>query len=403
MKSTKNFWQKKNKALIFLNLFFLQSYLIRFQIGPYPSNLQEILIFLQIITFIGLILSEKRFLKTIKNTVNHWFSMALIALTGVSLILAPIINNIYAIRHGKFLFFAIVFSFIFTESLNKKNEQRKALAVGALGAVAFGLFSLLYNLFGNNLAHDLRLQGPLDSATAMAFYLSPFLIFSIIQLLKNKKITHLVSSIFLIAFLIATQSMGAILAVLGVLIIYAFTKHKSKFLKNRLAIITLSLLTISAITSAVYLKILPTINTNYSSLDERGQIWTTTVDLLKEPKSLAFGLGFGQFEEHYRKSVKEIFGPLTLDSNNPHPHNIFLLFTAQYGILGLILIIYLAFLIVKDLKNPQIATFLLIYFFIHGLIDSPFFKNDITILFLIFIEMLYLRPSQSSRKTDSGS
>lgn len=387
--------QKINRLLIFINLFFLQSYLIRFQIGNYPTNLQEILIFLNAITFFILIIQEKRLLKTLKNLKNHRIIISFALLTTISILTVPIISQTDFLRHLKFLFFALIFSFIFLQSLNK--EQRKtALTIGAFGALSFGLFSLIYNFSGLNVAADHRLTGPLDAAVYLAFYLTPFFIFTSLEYLKNPKNFRKIWLPLLLGILILlTRSMGAIG---GSFIILAFYVLKNSTLLNKKFFKTaLIIATISIVALIFYTKILPTINTEYSSLDERGEIWKTSAYLIKD--HLFFGLGFGQFQEHYFQNVTTVLEREPLDYYVLQPHNIFLLFIFQYGILGLLLISMIIFKVGKNIFEQKNLTGSLIaaYFILHGLIDTPFFKNDLLTLLIIFFELS--TDNQSTSKT----
>ena len=377
--------KKINKYLLFFNLFFLQSYLIRFNIGSYPSNLQEILIALQVICFLP-------FLK-IKNIKKYWVINSLIALSLFSIVLNSYINFTDLARQIKFLFFGATLSFIFLESFKSNKDRENGLKVLGLGAITFGLFSLIYNLAGQNVAHDLRLIGPLDAAVYLAYYLSPFFIYFSIKSFKNKK--HLKYATILALLIIATKSMGAIGANFIILVLYFFKESKFKINKKHKFIIGIITILLSVV--IFYSKVLPTVQTEYSSLDERGEIWLVSADLLKNPKTVLTGLGYGQFQAHYFENAKEILGKEPLDYYVLQPHNIFLLFLFHYGILGLF---FLSYCIYRILKNPKnIFSFIALYFLIHGLIDSPIFKNDLLFLFILILELsLHFKPEAKSSK-----
>ncbi|MEK7547989.1 MAG: hypothetical protein AAB540_03785, partial [Patescibacteria group bacterium] len=83
-----------NKKFLLLNLFFLQAYLIRFEIGGYPTNLQEILIGLQFFIFLYAIIKGKIFFETIFNIKRHWVILGFLGLTALSLATTEIVNNI---------------------------------------------------------------------------------------------------------------------------------------------------------------------------------------------------------------------------------------------------------------------------------------------------------------------
>lgn len=383
-----------NKILLYFNLFFLQSYLIRFKIGPYPTNLQEILLILQIFTFTYVILETKTLLPTLKNLKKYRIIIALLTLTALSAIFVPPENKTDFFRHLKFLVFASILSFIFLESFKTTAEKKSALKIAGYGAISFGIFSVIYNLLGYNAAPDNRLLGPLDAAVYLAFYLTPFFILFVIETLENsKKKSNLLCALPLGILILATKSMGAIAGSLLIIFLYLFKRSELKILQNKVTKISLSVIFLVLLTAIFYSKILPTIRTEYSSLDERSEIWTTSKELLTEPRNALLGIGLGQFQQQYFNNVERSIGRKPLDFYVLQPHNIFLLFIFNFGIAGLIFILYCLFKNLKNLNTIKDKDFLLtvnlilLYFFIHGLIDTPFFKNDLLTLLVIFLEL----------------
>ncbi|MBI4975495.1 O-antigen ligase family protein [Candidatus Peregrinibacteria bacterium] len=398
------------QGLIYLNLFFLESYLIRFHIGSYPTNLQEVSILVLAIIFLGITIAENGGKKFIKAVLSHKIINILIILTAISLMIVKPINLLDQIRHVKFLAFGSVLTIIFLETFKTSEERKYALKIAGAGAILFGLFSVIYNLAGFNVAYDLRLLGPLDAAVYLAYYLTPFfLLFSIDFINNPKNKINLVSAVILGILIIATMSMGAILGSFLVLVFYLIKKNK--ILRTKLPKMILALIGIIVVSTVFYVKILPTIRTNYSSLSERGQIWKVSASFLKDPENILLGLGFGQFQENYLRAADKVLGQKPLDYYVLQPHNIFLLFIFQYGILGLLFIVVCLYKTLKKClvseKFPETETifaFILLYFFLHGMIDTPFFKNDIIILFLIFMELgLGLGKNQEHAQSPSST
>lgn len=399
---------KINKLLLYLNLFLLQSYLIRFKIGNFPTNLQEILIGLQCLIFLFAIIKNKTLLETIKNLKRHWIILGLLGLTLLSTLIVPTENKIDFLRHTRFLIIACITSFIFIETFKSNEERLKAFKVAGIGAMIFGFFCVVYNLLGYNVAYDHRLLGPLDAAVYLGYYLTPFFIFFTIEFFKDTKVkSNLLYAIALGILMLATVSMGSLTGSLIVILLYLFKKHDSKIFKSKTARALIATICLLVASTVFYLKILPTIQTNYSSISEREQIWTTSFNLLKTPKNLIFGVGFGQFQEQYAQHVKAVLGHEPLDYYVLQPHNIFLLFIFQFGILGLaflIFCIYKNFRNISNWKKDQpldfhvMANLLLLYFFIHGLIDTPFFKNDLLIILVLLMESSLLKTSDKTLK-----
>lgn len=386
---------KLNKYLLLFNLFFLQSFLIRFKIFTYPTNLQEILILLQSAVYFAGICKTQKLKEFFKDFKKYRILNSFILLTLISILMVPIFDYLTFIRHLKFLFFGGVLAFIFLQTF--KDETRlQGLKVAGYGAVFFGLFSALYNLLGFNITHDYRLLGPLDSAVYLAYFLTPFFILFSIEYLKNRKKSDLGFAILLLLFILLTRSMGALLASFLVLAIYFWKKYKFSARQNRKIFWPIVSIGIVIFATIFISKILPTFTTNYSSLDERGEIWTTSFALLRDPGNLFFGLGYGQFQYHYLQNAESALGRLPLDFYVLQPHNIFLLFIFQFGILGLLLIILIILKTLKRLDNlNNTAAFMLLYFLIHGLIDTPIFKNDLLLLFILLAETsLILSPTK---------
>jgi len=394
--------EKLNSFFILLSVFFLPTYIFRFNISAYPSNLQEVLIFVSSLIFLVKIIGERKVYSTIKNLRKHWIISTFIILSTISILTTDIIQQTYFLRHLKFIFFASVLALIFLESFTEEHTQKKAINIMGLGAVATGVFSLIYNILGYGVTQDLRLSGPFESAVILSYYLTPFFIYFSIEFFENIKKKHnLLLAIILGLLIILTRSMGSIVGAFLVIVIYLLKKSSLSILKNKISKTALIIATILILFSAIYVKIVPALTSKNTSLGEREQIWKTSAYLLKEPTTVIWGLGLGQFEEYYRTESVKVLGQAPLDFNNPHPHNIFFLFIFEYGLLGLFFIIACMYRTIKLINNSFdiselkiVVAFMLLYFFLHGMIDSPFFKNDMTFLMILFLEIALKRKGK---------
>lgn len=147
---------------------------------------------------------------------------------------------------------------------------------------------------------------------------------------------------------------------------------------------------------------------NFSSLkeeltfqDRSGQIrlniWAETIDFLKDHPIKGAGLAsYKILIEPYHTTVNgegiEIFH---------HPHNIFLTMWVNLGLLGLIAFIWIVITIFnlqssifrKTKKITPLNKYLtasLIVVLVSGLVDSPYIKNDLSILFWVIIGVCYI-------------
>jgi len=155
----------------------------------------------------------------------------------------------------------------------------------------------------------------------------------------------------------------------------------------------------------IYTKILPTINTPWSSLDERGEIWSASFSLLKNPNVFLFGFGLSQFEANYQVVAEGVLGRPPLDLNVIQPHNLFLLFVFHYGVLGVFFLLWIMWRVGKNIWKFEkvdilvMSSLMMFYFLIHGMIDTPFYKNDLLFLLILFLSLCVL-PEKSLREME---
>lgn len=210
----------------------------------------------------------------------------------------------------------------------------------------------------------------------------------------------LLTSLFAIIF---AKSSGALIGIIFSIFIFIFIKSKNKltfFLISFLFIISLITLPFT------YPKINKTILLGDFSGKIRIQMWEETSKMLKE--NFIFGGGLNNFKEALKPYHKKTFFELYL-----YPHNIILNIWSELGLLGLISFLFFIYIFFKKnyinytnkidsfwLKNltekikvnieykKNTSIILSLSFstlLIHGIVDVPFFKNDLSILFWIII------------------
>lgn len=130
-----------------------------------------------------------------------------------------------------------------------------------------------------------------------------------------------------------------------------------------------------------------------SSLASRMMIWKSAAKIaLDNP---LFGIGPGNFQNKYLEYQK--YFPFYLEWAVPQPHNLYLAFWLQSGLLGLFGFLRLITLWIKPVlsilrqkKNDffSLETALLgimFYILLHGLLDTTYWKNDLAVIFwLVF-------------------
>jgi len=256
-----------------------------------------------------------------------------------------------------------------------------------LSGVFVSLIALYYWL-SNNLTYDGRLQAFYLSPNYLAMYLSPILILSLClySFVKNKilKILLIASSLLLLLVLYLTYSYGAWLGLLFALIFILIQKKDKK-----IALVFLFLFILIFVLQIPSQKFQGFMDFSYPSLESRLVIWQSSWEIIKDNSLI--GIGPGMFQEYYLTyQDKFAFYP---EWAVPQPHNLFFAFWLQAGLLGLIGFVWLLISFFKKIEPKQILSSILmgtmIYILIHGLVDTTYWKNDLSIIFWLITALNY--------------
>jgi O-antigen ligase len=128
----------------------------------------------------------------------------------------------------------------------------------------------------------------------------------------------------------------------------------------------------------------------------RLQMWGEAAELIRERPILGAGLA------SYQKMVKPYHSTVNGEGIEifEHPHNIFLTMYVNLGILGLFGFLWIIVWFYRfGTQNLQATSYKLQAFLlasmtvilIHGLVDSPYIKNDLAIVFWLLIALMYFQ------------
>lgn len=139
----------------------------------------------------------------------------------------------------------------------------------------------------------------------------------------------------------------------------------------------------------------PQLDLTATSLEIRSSQWRETINFLQDHFWLGAGLNAYQtaLKPYHQVDWLEIY---------LYPHNIFLNFWVELGLIGLLVFI---FILIKLTHSLFILyqrsdswfwplTMFWLTWFIPGLVDVPYFKNDLSVLFFIFLALTISRENQ---------
>jgi len=301
------------------------------------------------------------------------------------------------------VFFPLLAAFLVFQAFRKESYRRGALMIWFLSVASTAIISFFPVPFVHE-TYDGRLASFFPSPNHLAFFLEPGILIGAYFLLRRAKVFRyqdlffLIGTAFIISSIFRTESRGALIAVLsGIAMLFS-----GKFFSRK--IITRSISLLIPVISIFFISFLLGLDWERlgsgeirTSLASRVMIWNASASMLREHP--LFGIGLRNFEGEYL-FLQAKFPPY-LEWAVPHPHNIVLALWLQTGILGLLGFAVMIGSSVHSLwkegfedekgKIPMEKVLFLSYlsaFLIHGLVDTPFFRNDLSFQFLVILAFI---------------
>ncbi|OGD57202.1 hypothetical protein A2V71_02195 [Candidatus Berkelbacteria bacterium RBG_13_40_8] len=388
------------KYLIALIALALPTYLIRFDFGGIPTTLLEILIY--VIFLIGL--WKLAYCQWLKVRQTFWLPIGVLLLALIiSTIIAPdklaAAGQVRAYFIDPLLVFWLMICYL----------EIKDFSWIFLGLAGSGLFVSIHTIIQKILGHvtaDGRVIGIFGySPNYVALFLAPIIVMTVacgIQMMAKKSyqlsvISYLLSVISIVAIYFS-GSRGGLIAVVGGIVFYLILRYWEIIRKKMLyKTAVLLLVTAAVFGTAWFFK--PDFQASggrvTSSNNLRWQIWGASFELGAKHPLLGVGLAnfqpaFSDFTQD-RGNFPEYITPQALT-----PHNIFLMFWLTCGILGLAAFIWLLVIFYKSgFKNLTKSWVLILMaamttIILQGLVDTPYFKNDLSILFWMILGSVLL-------------
>lgn len=384
-------------------IIFLPSYLWRFEILSLPSTFLEVMIIILLGVWIIYHKPYKKEFWPAKVLEKKWFYLSLLWLVAsfVAWLYNPTFKSL-GIWRAYFLE-PVIFFVILSTSLNNIKDYRLIIKSLAFLVFYLAIFAIIQNFTGANLAaaydypNTKRLTSVFSYPNALSLLtagISGFLL--AYYFWAQKKWEYLALGVLGMFLSWWSVSQGALVAILLALIFFGAVKILNKLKQRKYKIfffaIIVSFLLIflfSSFSRSFYQQLFhPVLDLQASSLEIRSSQWQETWKLLKDNWFKGAGLNGYQVKliNYHQEQWLEIF---------MYPHNIFLNFWTELGFLGLSAFLLLLYFIAQEIKklfkNKQAMAWPLLFFWliwlIHGLVDVPYFKNDLSLLFFIFLAL----------------
>ncbi len=433
---------------VFFLIASLPSYLIRFSVLGVPATVLEAMI---LITFLVWFLKSwlphfKNLIKKRSERLPYPFSWEIISLIILSFIATGVASFSFgALGIWKAYFFEPILVFILIINLyQEKRDWQKILWALLLSAISVSVFAIYQKITGQFIfnafwANEVtrRVVSWFGYPNAVGLYLAPLILVFLgwfFSLPRQTTLSKTFKKILIILIIAASllsiyfaRSEGALLGVAAGLFVFGLLAGR----KQRIATLILALIVISGAFSFAPSKnfILTKLTLNDLSGQIRERQWKETLLTLTGTKIIT-GAGLNNYQKAVAPFHQE--GIFFNSDNLPnfdaqlrasstlrakywqpveiylYPHNIFLNFWSEIGLLGALVFIWLLFKAIylalkltvaysrEKYREKYLALGLmtaLITIFVHGLVDVPYFKNDLSVMFWIFLAFIGLMNS----------
>jgi putative inorganic carbon (HCO3(-)) transporter len=366
-------------AIIFLPIF-LPFFIFRFSIGSIPTTLLEVSI--AVVFLFNLFLGNFSF----KWSRSLAFALLFVLAALVSTLIDPSITAGLGLFKAYFVDGFLVYLMVISLSDSQKEKFFDLLIISGV-VVSLGAL-ILY--FQDIKSPDGRIVDfSLLSSNYLAMYLSALLVLAIARIKRDALARTIFLTSAVILFLLVvylTKSRGVIISVVPALayLAYAAIKQKTIFKKAMFLFIVV----LFFIGGYLYFK--PDwsdAGRKATSSNVRYYIWSTSVEMIKS--NPLWGVGLSNYQGYFtaltanRVNYPEFIAPQALTA-----HNIFLQIYLTTGLLGFISFVALVISSLVSCRKKECMAFL-VAILAYGLIDTPFFRNDLAILFWIALAICY--------------
>jgi len=370
--------------LLYVTIACMPLYVVRWHYGPLPTTLLETLIVVTVALYVYV-----RWREGVRRPVATRYDIPVILLLvagAIAIFVAK--DHRAALGLYRAYFVEPVAVFYVAVDLLKGTEHRMsavlAFAVGSSVFAALNLVAFGQALAAHHVSVGLAPHALYDDANPVAMYLEPpfalaaaFLFFGQTSRLK---LMGLVWLAFVGSALLVMFSKGAYVALVGFVLVAILTVPRW-----RLPLIG-GLVAVAAIATQISL-VYQRLVTVLPSLQGREAIFGAALDDIRAHP--LFGVGLGGFTYQFRGVTPEIY-----------PHDMWLTFWVEIGLLGVLafaavflMLLWTGWRAWPGAPRADRAAIWgvlggLILWLLHGLVDSPYWKNDMAVEFWVMAALL---------------
>lgn len=372
------------RRLLFFLPFVLPAYLIRWRVGMFPTSALEVFLFLTVAVWFW----ERR-LNGVREgwqRMDAWCrpTVAWLFVTLAAVLVAPSWWHALGLWRAYVLEPLVVFLMIADMVREQKDADglRRnvfliAIFLAAWAAIQFATGFGIPHPWDVPISLGRRATGPFPYPNALALFIVPVAVYAFASWMQKMRALELIAWTSGLAAILLAKSDGGLVAMMAAMWIAIMLRRRTRLFGTVCVMIALALIWFVPFLHA---SVLRELSFQGWSGKVRLILWKETWLMLKD--HWFFGAGFGAYPSviapYHRATFIEIF---------QYPHNILLNLWSEVGLLGIAAFAWIVATwahVANRLARSRTFAFLPVFaLLVHGLVDVPYFKNDLAVLFWI--------------------
>jgi O-antigen ligase len=378
-----------SRLSLYITLGALPLYTVRWHYGPLPTTLLETLILVTVALY-----AVARWRQGLRRPVMTGYEIAIavfLAAGAVSILVASDHRGALGLYRAYFVEPVVLF-YVAVDLLRLEVHLKRLVIAFAVGSSAFAILNLVV-FYQALTAHAVSVgyapSALYGDANYVAMYMEPPLaIATALLLIAQPPKWKALGAVWLAltgAALLASFSKGAYLAVAVLALVVIITLPRWRWA-------TIGALVAAAVVATQIPLLMARLATVMISFNGRQEVFGATLDMLRQSPILGVGLG----------GYSYLFRGVTPEA---HPHNLWLTFWVESGIVGAIAFGVILFTLLwrgwrawprtEDFERVVLWGALggLVLWLVHGFVDTPYWKNDMSVEFWILaaLQVVVLR------------
>lgn len=382
----------------------LPLYVVRWKYGPISTTLLELLV---VVTIALYVLGRCQEGTLRFNRTPYDVPVLLLLLAGaIAVFVPPDRWHALGLYRAYFLEPIAIF-YVAVDLLRRPGDARRVLLGLGIGSSIFAVLNVAAFFVGFAQGTFVLGSPPTalyTSSPEVAMYLEPPLAlaagFVMFADQRKDRLLALGWMVFLVPALTLTLSRGAYLAIAVLALVAVATSRARVLLAAGVVVVVVLLLQVPLVGKRFAGQF--DLGDSNTTIRGRLSIFTDTFTMLRDHP--IFGDGLGGYHYLFRGTILEIY-----------PHDIWLTFWVEVGLLGMVAFAVIFFgLMYRGWRAfPQASGFYravlwgvlgsLVLWGVHGLVDSPYWKNDMSIEFWILAALELVAVRAISQRTSNPS